>query len=235
MKLIALLIMTFSALVQAQDFSYPELNVVPRATERIKMEVGSEESYAWKSNMPLQIASLLTLTTGAMASSNIKEDKEEDYASEISMLVGAGWLAASVWASMKYRPYRSSYLKMRKMPYKTKREKLLKERMAEEEINTLRSIGKKIRWAGALTTLAASLNLQSSIDSDSDEGKRAETLAGVSAAVSLATLFFPNRWERVADEQEKYKKKIYSPVSIAPALLNTDKGLASGLALAWNF
>ncbi|MBC75661.1 MAG: hypothetical protein CME64_06565 [Halobacteriovoraceae bacterium] len=235
MKLIALLIMTFSTLAQSQDFSYPELNVVPRATERIKMEVRSEEGHAWKSNMALQIASIMTLTTGFLGSSNIEKDKEDDYAAEVSMAVGAGWLAATVWASMNYRPYRSAYVKMRKMPYKTKREKLLKERIAEEKINSLRSIGKKIRWAGAITNLAASLNLQGAIDDETDEGKRAKTLASVSAAVSLASFFFPSRWEEVADEQEKYKKKIYSPVSLAPAIFNTNKGYASGLALAWNF
>ncbi|MCO4753635.1 MAG: hypothetical protein KC478_04100 [Bacteriovoracaceae bacterium] len=235
MKLIALLIVTFSVLGQAQEFSYPELNVVPRASDRIRMEVRSEEGQAWKSNLALQLSSFLTLTTGIMAGSNLRDDDEKNYAPEVAMTVGAGWLVASVWASVKYRPYRNSFLKLRKKPYRSKRDKLTKERLAEEEINALSSMGRKIRWASATTNFAASLYLMDAIDDSTDEGKKVRGLASISAVASLIPLFFPYRWETVASEQEKYKKKIYAPVSLSPALLKTNKGLINGLKVTWNF
>ncbi len=235
MKLIALLIITFSTLGQAQEFSYPELNVVPRASDRIRMEVRSEEGHAWKSNLALQMSSFLTLSSGILAGSNLREDDDKSYAPEVAMTVGAGWFVASIWASAKYRPYRNSFLKLRKKPYRTKREKLTKERLAEEEINSLRSMGQKIRWASAASNFATSMYLMDAIDDSTDEGKKVRGLASISAVASLIPLFFPYRWETVATEQDKYKKKIYAPVSLAPTLLKTNKGLINGLKLAWNF
>lgn len=234
MKVILLILSSVALNAFAQNLTYPELNVVPRASQRVKLEIKNESRDAWSSNLAVQISSLSTLSAGIMASSSVDTDKDENKLSPvIAMSVGGAWLSATAWAAMKYRPYKESFKRIRKLPYKTKRERLIVERLAEEEINTLRSLGKRIRWFSTFSNLAASTYLLESVEGDSD----AHMAASVSALLALGPLFFNYKWENIAKEQEKYKKKIYTPVAVSPIFQSPfkEKARVAGISLLYTY
>ncbi len=226
-------LMTISSVSFAQELLYPELNVTPRASERIKLEIRDEAGSAWSSHMAIQASGLMTLAAGAMAGSEIREEKVDgDIAPTIAMGIGALWLGATAWAAASYRPYRRRYNRLRRMPYKTKRQKLTVERLAEEEINALALVGKRLRWFSAFTNLAASAFLIDNVNGKTD----AYIAANFAALMSLSPLFIKYHWETVAEEQKKYKKKIFSPVAIVPIFKNPITGKSSsGVSLVFSF
>lgn len=217
----------------AQEMHYPELEVTPRATERIKIEAKREAGDAWISNIPVQLSGLMTFAAGAMSTNSIKDDKPEgDMAPTVAMGVGALWLGASVWATTSYRPYLNTYKKIKKFPYKSNRQKLVAERMAEEELKRLARLGRNIRYLSVLTNLAASGYLLENVEGESD----AQMVAGFSALAAITPLFFKYSWERINCEQNKYKKKIYSSVVMSPLIKRAKNGsFSSGISLALQF
>ena len=234
MKFIAVLLFAImTTTVGAQDLTYPELHVTPRASERIRLEIKDEAGHAWASHMPVQLSAISTLAAGFMMSGNVDTKRDEKEVSpKIGIAFGAAWLGATIWASMKYRPYRRAYSRLRKMKYGSLREKLTAERLAEEELSNLRTMGKRIRWFSFFTNIAASAFMYGSAKDDSD-GQKVSGLAGLMA---FAPLIFPYHWETVANEQDKYKKKIYAPVAMAPILMDpTNRYAATGAGLLWKF
>lgn len=230
--LIATLILVTNAF--AQDLMYPELNVVPRASKRVYLEAKDEAGSAWTYHLPVQLASLTTLTAALMSDKDsIDLTKDEDQLSpKVAMLVSGVWLGLTSYAALAYRPYRETYGKLKGLSGKSKRDQLLKERMAEEEINSLRRLGKRIRWASAISNMVVASNLESNLKDDTD----AKVVAGLAQVVSLTSLFFTYRWEDVADEQEAYKKKIFGPVAMAPIMQNGfDNSATTGVSLLWRF
>lgn len=235
MKLFALLAtLLMATTVGAQDLSYPELHVTPRASARVKMEIREEASYAWKSNLPIQLSAATTLAAAMQLQGNTREDQE--MIPGIAMGVSAAWIGATAWAAMAYRPYKASYLKLKRMKKKSKRDILTFERMAEEEINSLRSVATKLKWLSVFTNLSMAGLLMSANPGETDDEKSASNIAGIAGLMAFAPLFFEYRWERVANEQEKYKKKIYAPISWAPIMMDpSNKYTATGMSLTWGF
>lgn len=233
MKILTLLLVLHSMLSYSEELRYPELNVTPRAKARIKLELREEAGTAWSSHLMVQLSSILTLTSGIMSTSSLDSTKpKNEMAPTIAIGIGSAWLAATAWTAMNYRPYRDFYSKIKKMPYKTKRHKLTAERLAEERINSLRSIGKKVRWASVISNFAASANLLENVKDESD----AQAAASFSVLLSIAPLFFTYHWEDVAKEQERYKKKIFAPVAMFPLLKNPfNQERTSGISLLYRF
>jgi len=237
MKLLTILLVFFSSTSFAQQMEYPELNVTPRAKDRIRLEIKDEAGNAWANQLPIQLAALTTLTAATMVSSEVDTttSPDADLIPAFAMGVGALWIGYSAWAAAAYRPYRSFFVnKIRRMPYRTLREKLTVERLAEEELNSLASSGARIRYFAAATNLATSIFLLDVVKDNTDAKKAAE----LSILTSLTPLFFPFHWEKVAKEQEKYKKKIFSPVAMTPIMHNPFSKkfeAATGLAMSFRF
>lgn len=236
--------------VGAQDLSYPELHVTPRASARIKMEMQDEASNNFKSFMAIQVSALTTIAAGYMLSGKVEDhlddnptdtvDDGDKAAPTIAMGIGALWIGATAWAAASYRPYKSAYIdtkkRMKKMGKMSKRDMLTIERLAEEEINSLAKMGMRLRWLSFATNagLVSMLNSANAQKTEDQEG--AAFVANLAMVTALAPLFFKTRWEHVADEQEKYKKKIYAPVAMTPILRDpTNTVAATGINLLWRF
>jgi hypothetical protein len=245
MKLIAMLILSIlTTTVVAQDLSYPELHVTPRASARIKIEAKREASNTFKSFLPMQISAISTFIAANMLSGKVEDgleagdtvDDGKKSAPTIAMGISALWLGATTWASMKYRPYRNFYLKNKKTPYRSKREKLTMERLAEEEINSLKRVGTRMKWISVITNLGLNAMLNDANPDKTDDQKGAKFVASLSQVLAFAPLFFTTHWETVAEEQDKYKKKIYAPVAMTPILMDpTNTYAATGASLIWQF
>ncbi|MCB0350014.1 MAG: hypothetical protein KDD38_02450, partial [Bdellovibrionales bacterium] len=120
------------------QLSYPELEVTPRASERLDIEYKNEKRTSWQTHLPIQFSALATLYAGT--SSSVKDgataDEKDSYetAQTIAVGVGAGWLVLTGALAAAYRPYRTGRIEISKLPKGTPREQLTRERISEEAL-----------------------------------------------------------------------------------------------------
>lgn len=246
MKIIFLLLLcVFSLKSFAQNLMYPELQVTPRASDRLSIEEKLEQKNDWVASIPMQIPAVATFLAGIKYSSadvdqgltgddKKKEEAKRDMLSTLAMGVGAGWIGLNIWQTVFYKPYAKSLSRIRSIKAKGKRGILTRERLSEEEINSLRLMGKRMRWVSFISNFVVngaltSVKLEEEEDSPS-------IYAGLGALASFVPLFFSSHWERVADEQEKYKKRVFGPVAYSPILFDPFKGSkATGFNLSMRF
>jgi len=203
------------------SYDYPELLVTPLASERLQMEAKDEDKTAWTNQMPVLLSAAGTMFAGivAMNDPGAKEDGTKRdtpsgerpdiyFAGLVTTIVGAGWVATSSYLALKHRPYSNGIKDISKLPFKTKREQLIRERIAEEHLMAPSGIASKIKWI----SFASNLSLAAFIRSEAydDNTKILSTLA---AGLTFLPFVFENKWHTVAGQHETYKKKIYGPVS----------------------
>ncbi len=225
----------FSTSVFGQNLDYPELNVTPRASDRITIEA-RQESDSSSQFWAIQVSSMATFLTSLSASSELSDKAKEDgneIVPSIGMAVSAGILGISYWYGSHYRPYASSYNKLKAYPRKSKREQLTLERLAEEEINSLKRLGQKLRWVSSFANLSLSIAVAEVVRDESDTSN----LSPLSAALAVGSFFVSTHWEDVAQEQEKYKKRIFGPVAFTPTVLfnSFSQKYISGFSLRTTF
>lgn len=214
MKALLFSLLILGQMSQAFSQDYPELAVVPRASERLRLEAVREENEAWTSHLPLAVAGATTMLGGILAEGN--RDKDSDgVGPKVAIGVGAGWLVTAFWLHTSYRPYGAGSAAIRSLPQGSQREQLIAERFAEERISAAASLGKKIKWISFGTNLLASV--ASASDAEKDSAGMAVSIAGV--ATAFLPLLFNYPWERIQEEQLNYKKKIFGPVSFSQGFL----------------
>lgn len=229
------------------DVYYPELQVTPSASQRLLMEAKSEKKRrsGWFSNQSaIQVSALSTFISGMYLSSNkpdysgqnlgntefTNKNKAAEDAAKMGMLVGAAWLGFTTYMHFKYTPYQSGYRGVHKLTTDTQKNKLIKERLAEEKITGAAEIGKRMTYLSMFTNLFATAYMA---DNSQDE---ATIVAGVGALLSFAPLFVRTHWEQVNEKHKIYKKKIYGP--IAQTILLKDPGskaFVPGLGASFTF
>lgn len=216
MKLLAAffvaVLMSINALAETA-ITYPELQVTPRASERIGMEAKNEKSSRLSQHLPVQISSLMTLVAGLYSQSNKPdEDKvapdDAKWARNTAIGIGAAWLIGTYYMSDNYTPYTKAQIAIQALPSKTPQETLTRERIAEENIGAAAKVGDRIMWASAFTNFAASAYLASK------SGKEASVLAGISGLLAFSPLVFRYNWQTVNQYHQEYKKKIYGPIAM---------------------
>lgn len=222
-----------TAAPSGEQYDYPELTVVPRASDRIHLEAQKEEDRQWLNFIPIQISAVTTLAAGI-----VSHDSNSPGASYVGMGVGGAWLAASVILSSTYHPYATAHREISVLPKGTVREQLTRERLAEEEIQKISAAGERLRWLSFFSNLGASIYLLAQKNNGiGDDKKNVMTGFQVAAAVaSLTPLIFGFHWHDVAMEQKEYKKKIYAPVANATVFVDpvTQKTIP-GLVLSVGF
>lgn len=220
MQKLLLLGLLISSYVCAQDYSYPELSVSPRASERLRIE--ESENSSWLIHAPLQVSAITTLAAG-LNSSSIKDGKSDKSAFTAATAVGAGWFGVSLWMQLYYKPYYLGLNSIKRIPNKTPREQLIYERMAEEHINNAAALARKIKWLSFVTNLGTNVWVLS----ESESGSTGKNLGIIGAVAAFGPLLFPYRWESVAEEQKNYKKKIFGPITMNTTLLSAPGELNS--------
>lgn len=225
-RLIAVILFFLTALIEvrAETFEYPELLVTPLASERIALEAKSEsEGYnRWMNHAPIMVSSAMTFLTATRLSGQkddlrIQDQSDASDISKISMGVGAFWLGYTSYLAMTYTPYESARRDLSSYGAESAKNKLIKERLAEERINEAASFGRTLSWFSSGTLLASSVAM-ASLAKEEVEG-----LAIASAVSALAPLYFSYRWVKVAKYHRSYKKRIYGPVVTSSIYGNGDK------------
>ena len=200
-------------------FSYPELQVTPLASETLKSAFIRQQKSRWTQSIPVQLPSILTLAGGAMIYSQTAEEdidnEDEDKTTEVenryktiggaAMGIGGFWLTATVGVSLFYKPYRSAYYQTKKMKVVSKRDQLIKERLAEQALKNAYSTARKIEHLSVWTNFAASAGILSQAEKNST--KIIAVMAGIS---SFLPYLFPYRWETTYKQHEKYKKRKFT-------------------------
>jgi len=217
------------------SMGYPELQVVPRASERLRMEAKAEQNMWFLTHWPIQASALATLYVGMTSTNNRKGDmtsKDEDNANTITTItqaVGAAWLAGAL-ALGAQRPYVRGDRALKKHPGKDERSVLLRERLAEEALQKPARTMRILELLSVVTNVGA--NTMSIIYAD-DYGKM---VAGVSAILGFLPLMFQDHQITVYDKHIEYKKKIYAPLK--SAMVHYDpysKTVTPMSSLIWTF
>jgi hypothetical protein len=217
--------------------SYPELEVTPRASERLEMEAKNELRTRWLTHLPIQFSALTTIYAATQATyvNGISDSAQANYelTKKLAVGVGAGWLALTIGFSAFYRPYFNGYKDVARMPATNKREELTRERIAEEALYAPDSIAVKMKWFSVGTNLLVNLALFNNNSGQSDMPITIGVLG------SFAPLLFESRWSTIAERHREYKKKIYGPVASTTLLPTggTDRqpSYQPGLGLLWVF
>lgn len=234
------------ALTQARaaELEYPELNMVPRNSERLETEAKNEGKRMWGVVIPMAVSPLVTIAAG-VAMYNPFETRSVAPA-WTGIGVGAVGLLLATGVLLLGAPYQSAVNEMNATTKSgTMREKLLRERFAEEEIQAAGRMGNRLRFlAGGLQLLGNGFIFVSCISKSNSISPAADAqytiamaVSGVGMVAALAPIFFKPYWVDVADEQDSYRKRIFAPVAAGPTLLPTPDGkaLAPGLLMSWAF
>lgn len=234
-RLVILTLLLTSGIVNAaNDFSYPELMVSPRASERLRLEMDRERQGGFfRNHKGLQLSGLITLVAGALQSSNVDTTNDvEENSPKVGMLVGAGWVLTTTLLDMSYRPYETGHRGLGRIKGKSQRDQLTRERLAEEAINNAGALGKRLDYIGVATNFLASAYMMASVKKDTIS----EAVNILAMVTSITPLIFENYWSDVSKTQNSYKKKVYGPIGFSPVLFDqATKKYVTGANFAFTF
>lgn len=195
-----------------KQLDYPELMVVPRATDRLNMEVQNENNMSVFTLWPYQISALATLSSGLLQKGKYKQEtpteqqkKDSDDASLAAIGIGGGWIGLSLFYTLR-RPYASSLPQIRAIKGSDKKSELMRERLAEEALENPAHV------VNSLTYLSVGSNLMASIYVLSFSRQDQRVLPALSALLSFTPLIFQSRYSASYNKHLEYKKKIYAPI-----------------------
>lgn len=218
-----------------KSLDYPELQVVPRASERLVLESNLIRDEGILTVFPYLAASLFTTASGLAVAANLRpEITEEDKSdaktnSNIAIGVGLGGLAISYWYIYTDH-YGSTVNQIRGLRNKDKRTELLRERLSEEAFEKSASLVSKWKWVFAVANFIACAQLTGK----STGNNNAFPTLGLGTA--LLPLFITSNFESNYNKQQEYKKRIYTPITWFDYQYNrTDAQWNPTLTLAWHF
>lgn len=222
-----------------QALDYPELQVVPRASEKVFLESQFEKDAGWSITWPFQVSAGATLVSGLLLNGKYKEsfgDSEKsdmDFATKASVGVGVVWMGLTYYL-FQQQPYGTEAVKLRKIVGKDKRNDLLRERMAEEAMERPARIMRIATWASVITNLAVNAAVVGRTDRDNS------IYPALGIVTSILPLIFQNRYIENYEKQLEYKRKIYAPIaSINPVQTQADGSgrliFAPQAVLTWNY
>lgn len=195
------------------SLDYPELQVVPKASERVQMDAAQEEENGYMMFWPFHVASGTTMLVALMHKNKFKPEKENDenYRRNVDFSVNAAAGLSAAWFAFTYfvsenEPYNGALTKINAIKGKDKKSLLLKERIAEEAMQKPAELIKMMAYMSTLTNLIAAGGLMDTVSSDYN------VYAGLAILTSFVPLIFKNKYVENYEKQMEYKRKIYAPV-----------------------
>lgn len=195
-----------------ENLEYPELQVVPRASDRLAYEAQNEVESWYTMHWPLQVSALSTLYLGMSASGKYKDGlsegqrKDHDTAVMTATGIGAFWLGTTIFYTVN-RPYVAGLNQIRKLKVTDKRGELLRERLAEEAMET------PGMYMESLTKLSIASNIFAALYISNLADPATQKIAAVSGLLALTPWIFEHKYIQVWKKHQEYKRKIYSPLT----------------------
>lgn len=222
-----------------KTIDYPELQVVPRATERLHLEAQEERDNMISPYWAIQLGAIANIVSGMNSAGKYLEDKDgivtqkakEDntIASQTSIAVGTIWLGVT-WYANNRLGYLGAQSTIRRVSGKDKKSEIFRERLAEEAFERPAKLAHFLKYAAVATNFVAAVYM------DSSSGQDNPNYAAIAAITSLLPLFVDNRLEVNWEKHQEYKRKIYTPV------MNWDfkydqyaRNIEPQLTLNWSF
>lgn len=214
---------------------YPELQVVPRASERLALEAGAVRDKGVMLLFPYMASSVMTLSSGVIVGSSLKPDLDPEERSravtnsKLAVGVGAIGLGMIYWYTYADH-YGTALTQIRNFKNRDRRTELLKERLAEEAFEKSANQITQWKWIFALTNLAVSAQLTGRTTGDTN------VIPSLSVAAAFLPLVITTGYETNYNKQLEYKRKIYVPLTwfdygYNPAVA----GLQPQLNAVWTF
>lgn len=203
---------SMSKLEDLKALDYPELQVVPRASERLVMETVAARSQNALMLFPYVASSTMTLVSGVAVNTHLKpdfsnsENNDVQLATKFAMGVGAAGLGLVYWFSANDM-YGATLAQIRSLKNKDRRTELLKERLAEEAFEKTAQMARQWKWIFAATNFVASARL---IDKSTGDNN---IFPSLSLVTSLLPLFITTNYEVNYLKQQEYKRRIYVPLT----------------------
>lgn len=211
---------------------YPELQVVPRASERLRMEAKDERGNWFVAHWPIELSGLVTMGVGLtnQTRDNLSDDNEKDakMIKNLTTATGAAWVIGGLILGIQ-KPYATGYRQIGR-PVKDERGALMRERLAEESLERPAKTMRVLQHISVATNFT--MNALSAIYAD-DKGR---VVAGVGAILAFLPYMFEDHQITAYNKHIEYKKKIYTPIKGASfhydSLSKTTTPLTT---LTWNF
>jgi hypothetical protein len=215
---------------------YPELQVVPRASERLRMEAKAERGNWFYAHWPMEISGLTTLYVGLSAKANRRDDlstREESNAKSFASattMVGLGWVVGGLLLGAD-KPYGDGMRNISKVEgKKDERSALFRERLSEEALERPAKTMRVLEWASFITNFGANALI---LDYGNDKGK---VIAGIGVVMAFLPFMFEDRSIDLYEKHLEYKKKIYAPIKSASVSYDPrSKTWTPMTNLSWNF
>lgn len=194
-----------------RSLDYPELQVVPRASHRLKMESAEEGSNWWYIHWPFYLSAISTYGLGSTSSQTLRDDLNEKEIADSSSAalaakaIGASWLIGTMLLVSR-KPYQKAYRKIRGYSGSGRTNELLRERISEEALEQAAYQMKVLSYVSLFTNLAAAGYMGSFLN---DRGR---VFAGVSGFLSFLPLIFDDWYVYNYKKQLQYKRNIFTPV-----------------------
>ncbi|MGZ3700113.1 MAG: hypothetical protein ACXVCH_18620, partial [Bdellovibrionota bacterium] len=206
-----------------------ELVTMPSASDRAAAE--AKRGIPWQSYVPLQVSSATTVIFGALAGTQ-SSDNFNITLSLIPVGVGSAMLITDTLFEFFYNPYRSSAERQAALPKGTPRERILREREAEDVIDSAARTMQILKYSNVVLNFGAQMGMLMTMHNVPLASVGA---LGIGAAISLMPLIFRPYWVDLADRQDNYRKRYYGPV--ASATVFTDQGghVIPGFGLSMRF
>lgn len=214
-----------------ENLDYPELQVVPRASERLAQLAQLEQESAFLNQWTLLVSGAMTMLAGAQNKGKYKDNpsnqdkKDADLAANLATGVGAGWVIVGGYLAFK-KPAANGLSGVRKMSTKDRRADLARERWAEEAMESTSNIQTTLSNLSVITNLAASVLLTSQAPDD-----QTRTYGLLAATTSLLPWVFPSIYNVSYKKHLEYKRKIYAPL-VWMDLKGND---SAQMNLSWSF
>jgi hypothetical protein len=197
---------------------YPELQVVPRASERLAFESQDEKSRIVSPYWPIQVSAITLIAASFMSKGKYKDNstdegknesrkKENTFSTQLALLTGGLWLGSTYYLS-HYMSYSESLQDIKKINGKDKKSALLRERLAEEAIERPARVTYLVNTLSVWTTLFCSMYIAGNTT------QLSPSYAGLATALAFMPWLIDNRITRNWEKHQEYKRKIYAPLTM---------------------
>lgn len=203
---------TVQKLEDLKALDYPELQVVPRASERLAMESAAVRDRGTMMLFPYMASSFMTLSSGLVVGASLRPeiiDKQRDdaiIATKFAIGVGAVGMGLAYWYTASDN-YGTTLAQIRGFKNKDRRTELLKERLSEEAFEKSANLISQWKWVFAAVNLVASAQLTGKSTGDNN------IVPSLSVAASILPLFITTSYETNYNKQLEYKRRIYVPLT----------------------
>lgn len=226
------------------SIDYPELQVVPRASERVAELASQESKNWWHTHWTFMGSGLMTLLHGLQAeykndlgpNPSAEElagaaDDEDDFDDRAKITTGIGlfWLVSG-GILMSQRPYQSGLTNVRAIKGNGKRDQLYRERVAERALVRSGRLVKRAKYVSIVTNVAANAILL-----DDEEGGTGTMLGALGIVSAFMPLFFDHSYSENLDEYRRHKREIYRPIARLGVGQDTSGNLHQQVMLSWAF